>query len=200
MNKRTALIISFLFHPVFVNTFGLLLLLNLHPVIQVVMPSNLKWFYIAFYFIAAALIPTVTVVFLKWWGSVSSILLQNSSERRVPFIITSALLLIMYYFFKQINTSAPIQLFILLCTTLVVSMMIINEYTKISIHMTSLGLLCGIIISFFQYSDIRWILTAAVIICGIVGSARLFAESHTPKQLVYGFGLGFCFTVFFFNH
>jgi hypothetical protein len=198
MDKKIALIISSLFHPVFINTLSLGLLLNLHPVMQVVMPANLKWFYISFYFVVSAFIPSLVIYILKWRGSVSSIQLKHSSERRIPFIITSILLLFTYYLFQKINTSSSIQVFILLCTSLVVSMMIINEYTKISIHMTSMGLLCGIIVSFSQYSDIRLFLLVAIVVSGMVASARLFADSHTIKQLGYGFTLGFCYTILFY--
>lgn len=195
MNKTTAIALSVVFHPVFVNMLALFALMQLHPILAFGMAAKAKWFFMGFFFLSAAVLPLLGIVILRITGGVSSIMLDKPDERRVPYIITSLLLMFTYYLFKEVGAPTILQLFCLVCAAIVVIMLIINTYSKFSIHMASMGLLCGVIYNFHSYMDVRMILAGAVLLTGITASARLFAEAHTFKQLLGGFAVGLLITI-----
>lgn len=173
----------------------MLLFMQLHPVLAVKLNATQQTYFSLFYFAITALVPLLAVLVLRLTGGVSSLLLTQSSERKIPLMITSGATLLLFYLFKQIHAPSPIQLFVLVCAAIVVLLMILNEYAKISIHMASQGLLVGVLLTFYTYYDVRWLLLFFIPIAGITASARLLDEAHTPRQLIYGFLLGLCCTL-----
>lgn len=187
--------VSVVFHPIFVNTAALLLLMRLHPVLALQLNPTQVIYFTLFYFVIVAVIPLFAVLLLRFTGVVSSLLLTQNTERKIPLMITAAAMLFLFYLFKQIHVPAPIQLFVLACAAIVVLLMMVNEYTKISIHMASQGLLLGVVLTFSAYYDIRWLLLFLLPIAGLTATARLLDEAHTPRQLLYGFLVGLCCTL-----
>jgi hypothetical protein len=195
MNRTTAIALSVILHPIFVNMLALFVLMQLHPILAFGMGAKAKWFFLGFFFLSAAILPLLGVVILRITGGVSSIMLDQPDERRVPYIITSLLLMFTFYLFKEVGAPSIIQLFCLVCAAIVVVMLIINTYSKFSIHMASMGLLCGVVYSFSAYTDVRMLLAGAILLTGMTGTARLFADAHTFKQLLGGFIVGLLITI-----
>jgi hypothetical protein len=194
MNKSLSLIISSVFHPVFVNLMGLLSLFVLSPYLRLGVNENAKLFYILFIFISAGIVPVVMVLFLNMLGKVQSVLLEVQEERNIPYLITASIYLIDYYFLSQSqHTPALIRAYVLACACIVVAVVIVNHFYKISVHGASLGALTGVVIStsFFSTIDIRYLLAGVFIISGITLSARLFLFAHTFGQVISGWLLGF---------
>jgi hypothetical protein len=195
MTARVALIVSVIFHPVFVNLFAFLLLFQLHPILAAALSTKAKIFYSLFFFTATAIVPLLSVLILKKGGMIASILLQQAHERRLPYLVTAAMTLVTYYIFQKINAPGALQFFVLICSAIVVTMLLFNQYKKLSIHMASLGLLTGVILIFYPYLEVRALFSVVLIISGITASARLFAEAHTPIELLSGYLIGFSITI-----
>jgi hypothetical protein len=194
MNKSVSLIISSVFHPVFVNLMGLMSLFVLSPYLRLGVNENAKLFYILFIFISSGIVPVVMVLLLKMLGKVQSVLLDVQEERNIPYLITASIYLIDYYFLSQSqHTPTLIRAYVLACACIVVAVVIVNHFYKISVHGASLGALTGVIIStsFFSTIDIRYLLAGVFIVSGITLSARLFLYAHTFGQVITGWLLGF---------
>ena len=194
MNKSLSLIISSVFHPVFVNLMGLLSLFVLSPYLRLGVNENAKLFYILFIFISAGIVPVVMVLLLNMLGKVQSVLLDVQEERNIPYLITASIYLIDYYFLSQSQqTPTLIRAYVLACACIVVAVVIVNHFYKISVHGASLGALTGVVTStsFFSTIDIRYLLAGVFIISGITLSARLFLYAHTLGQVITGWLLGF---------
>ena len=189
-------LVSVVFHPVFVNVAALMLLMYIHPVLHIKLSTTQQLFYILFYFLMAAVIPLLTVLIMRLSGFVKSVYLGESSERRLPLMITSAMLVFLFYTFGRLNAPVSIQLFVLTNAAIAVSLMIWNEYNKISLHMASMGLVCGVLITFSFVFEVRWMLALFFPIAGITATSRLYNQAHTGRQLLYGFLLGLCSTLF----
>jgi hypothetical protein len=196
MSRSIAIAISFVLHPVFINLLAMILLLHLHPVLAYGMSTHAKLFFLGFFFLSGAVFPLLGVVILRVTGGVNSLMLDKPEERRVPYIITALLLMFTFYLFKELGAPTVIQLFCLLCSAIVVVQLIVNNYSKFSIHMASMGLLCGVIITYGTFNDVRLLLIAAILLTGLAGTARLFANAHTSLQLLGGFAVGLLITLF----
>lgn len=192
MKQKAALLISGLFHPVFVNLISLLLLLYCSPYLRFTLRDEAKLFYVLFIFISTGIIPIAIVILLSWMGRVQSILLDVQHERNLPYLITACLYLIDYYFFSQANTPVLIKAYLLACASIVIAVAVINHFYKISIHAASLGALLGMLIAISPNAviDIRWLLAIAVIASGVTLSSRLYLKAHTHGQVYTGLLLG----------
>lgn len=195
MGKNLATAISIAFHPVFVNAFSLYVLLSYHPVLSLSLSATAFWFYMLFLFSATAVIPMVSVLLLRVFGRVKSIQLPNADDRRTPYIVTSIMYLTTYFLFQKIHVPSPVLLFVLLGAAIVVALMVINQFYKISIHMASWGMLTGVLIAFAPYNEMRILIALSILLSGLTASARLFALSHDNKQILAGFTLGLLFTI-----
>lgn len=192
MNKTTALLISVIFHPVFVNLISLVCVIQLNPYLEAGLSTEAKWFYIMYVFITTALIPLFIVVLRKALGFSSSIMLPDSDDRHVPYITASSTYLFGYYLFLRIHAPHPLQAYMLASACVLVLVLIINFFTKISAHATSLGAAVGVLLALNGYAqgDLRWLILVLLLISGFTASARLALEAHNPRQLYMGFGVG----------
>jgi hypothetical protein len=193
MNRNVALGISGLFHPVFVNLFGLLAIVFLSPYLSLGLTPNAKFFYIAFMFVTAGVLPILAVLVMRLLGKVQSVLLDVQDERNIPYLITASVYLFDYYFLSRMHTPSMLRAYILACACIVVAVVIINHFYKISVHGASLGALVAILLTLAQAPlfDLRYTLLLTFIFSGITLSARLFLHAHTFGQVISGWMLGF---------
>lgn len=154
----------------------------------------LMYLFFAFSFLA----PALTVAFLQLRGNVDSVMLEKRSQRVVPSLMTigfGILLLVMLYVKVPIainggpfiyGLAAGSLLTVVLCTILTFSW-------KVSLHAAGMGILSGFLVIYYYHMDYypMWILLLALIMSGVVMSARMYLKLHTLGQLVIGYFIGF---------
>lgn len=192
MNKNTQLVISTLFHPVFINIASLLLLFTLFPSLAA-MSYQSKSTVISVIVSLTAIIPLVLVGLLKITNSISSIQMEDKKDRKWPYIATVMGYIFSFYLLHKVGVSTILLKYLLAGIGIVVSISLINYFWKISVHMASMGALLGLLViaNFDNYIDLRLMIAGIVLISGIVASARLFANAHNIQQIISGFALGF---------
>lgn len=192
MNRTFAFSLSVIFHPVFVNLLSLVLLIQLSPYLDAALTASAKWFYITYIFITTALLPLFVVVARKALGFSPSILLERSDDRHIPYIVTACAYLFGYYLFLRIGSPPPLIAYMLASASIMVLMLIINFFTKISAHATSLGAITGTLIACQAASDydVRLMMVVIFLLSGITASARLALEAHSRMQIYTGFLMG----------
>lgn len=192
MNQRQAFLVSLIFHPVFINVGGLLLLALMFPYLFTSLPQKAKIWLGGIYLLNTVVLPVFLTMTMFYSGKVSTIMLQAKEERKGPYFITSVLCLVTYYLFKNVNLDSYILNYILGCTTILIAVSVINNFYKISAHAAACGGITGLLISSVPYAetDVRIILGVWILLSGLVLSARLFAKSHDPLQIISGFILG----------
>jgi hypothetical protein len=192
MNKNTQLVISTLFHPVFINIASLLFLFTLFPSLAA-MSYQSKSTVISVIVSLTAIIPLVIVGLLKITNSISSIQMEDKKDRKWPYIATVMGYIFSFYLLHKVGVSSILLKYLLAGIGIVVSISLINYFWKISVHMASMGALLGLLViaNFDNYIDLRLMIAGIVLISGIVASARLFANAHNILQIISGFALGF---------
>jgi|TARA_R110000737_G_scaffold342281_1_gene366999 protein-S-isoprenylcysteine O-methyltransferase Ste14 len=210
--KLFAQIISWVFLPLFMPIYALLILMFI-PSREDFLINDDSLYYLPYqnkiavliiYFIFSILAPGLTLLALKSRGIVSTIDIDDRKERLVPLLITAlyCLILFLFFIFKASNAYLPKYIFALpLAGFITISLFAwINMYTKISLHACGAGILTGLIFAYcansiyFNFS----LLMIAVFITGFVLSARMYLNKHTLHQVLYGFG-GSALIVFFIN-
>ena len=194
MNTSLAKVFSFLFHPLLMPSYLFLVLLSLFPTLF--RHQQLIWLFLGIIGILTFIVPIWMVFFLKHLGFVSSIYLENKKERTLPFAITTIIYAATSFFLLSLEIDVfnvlPKIMFLITFSILVSSS--ITYFWKISVHAIGISGILGVItrIAFsVQSLELLIFLMIGIILSGLVMSARLHLNSHTPKQIYIGFGVGF---------
>lgn len=209
MLRFLAKTISVIFHPLLALTYMLLLLLLVNPYLFGVNSVGGRSQLILLIFLSTFVIPAFSVIMMKFLGMVSSIELPTKQERIGPYIIAGVFYLWMFINFKN-NAMIPMAYttFVLGATIALFVGFFINIFSKISTHAIGMGgLIAMIVITMMQFSyesftlntatfgtlqlSMNLVLMIAVVLAGIVGTARLLLKAHEPNDLFGGYLVGF---------
>ena len=190
--NKAAKIISFIFHPVFIPLYGLILIF-FTPTVYSYIPLPVKRLLLLTVSINNIILPLILLLFLKARNHILSWEMENKRERVLPLFIATILYAITSYIIIKIPTPAFIRTYFIGIFFISSLITIINNWWKISIHAAALGALTALalMLSFWMYHSIIWPLVIIIIVAGLILSSRLKLNSHTPAQIWFGFLLGF---------
>ncbi|MFH0866880.1 MAG: hypothetical protein V1904_11845 [Bacteroidota bacterium] len=193
METRLTKIISFLFHPVFVPVYGLLLLFNMKSHFSFGLILKARLLILSFVFVTTVLFPLLIAALMKRQGFIESYQMKSREERRFPYLITAVFYFVTYQMLRQMQLPEIYSFYFMGATLLLAMVVIINIWWKISIHMVGLGgisgMLCGLALALS--CDMTFLISSVFLISGIVGYARLKSETHKPSEVYCGFLAGF---------
>ncbi len=188
-----AKIISYIFHPLFIPTYIVVFLVYQFPYEFADITDwklKLKVFSI---FWMTAFFPAFAV-FLLWKLKLSeSIFLRTQKERIIPYFVTMFFYWWMYYLSKnQTDQPEVLKFFYFGIFWSSIIGVIINNFIKISLHTIGAGsaLMALILFSFYYQTNLGLAISCAVILTGIIASARLLVSNHTILEICSGLGLG----------
>lgn len=192
--KKTANIISHLFHPLLMATYGcLIVFFGLTDTIYFIFtPFKLKLVLTFTIFAFTCLLPVLNLLILYKLGYVSSLMIENRKERTFPLLMTALCYFGLFYMVYDFNIWPAIKLFILGGGLCIFFAAIITLRWQISAHMIGIGGLIGALLAicYFMQMPILMAISLCVIIAGGIGFARLKLNAHTPAQVYIGFIFG----------
>lgn len=191
MEARLAKIISYLFHPLLMPTYGFLIIFSSENFITTSWSRKLIVIGITFTF--TFLLPTVNALLLLKMGRIKSLEMEESSERFLPYFSTALYFFALVYLFHSVELPSVFIALILGAGVSIVLTWLINFKWKISAHAIGIGGMIGATIGFTLRTgmDLRYMLLMVILCAGLVGYARLKLNAHDPAQVYTGFGLGF---------
>ena len=185
-------IITYIFQPLLIPTYGIILLMQLS--LSQLFPTSYRLFAIAGTVLFTCILPSLPILFMMKNRQISDIFISKREERTMPYLF-SLLAYIFWVLFLWRTLQFPME-FVLLAIGSIVSvvlMVFINLKWKISAHTAGMGGLIGGIfgVAFVAAINPVWIITAAIIIAGLVAISRILLKAHTLSQVIGGFFLGF---------
>jgi len=208
ISRFLAYFVSVVFHPLLMLTYMLIILLLVNPYLFGASIIASKDVFVLVVFLSTFLIPAFSVFMMKALGLVSSMELKDKQERIGPYILTGVFYL---WVFRNLldNPDIPqaFKIFALGATIGLFLSFFVNLFSKVSMHGAGIGGLLGMVVittlkfsyesfvfeigdSAFQMS-MHTLLIFVILICGAVGTARLFLGAHDPRDLYGGFAIGF---------
>ncbi len=204
----SAQVLSVVAHPLLVPTYALLILLGTNPYIFGVHTAAAKVPLVLLVFISTCVIPTFSVVMMRMLGLVKSVALRDRHDRIGPYVLTGTFYLWLVINFLH-NNDIP-RLYAAFMLGASISLFIaffLNAFTKVSTHAVGMGGLLAIVLlamatyelDYFTLTIGGWgpwyvhmnvILMIAILVSGLVGSARLYLRAHIPSQLWPGYLIG----------
>ena len=192
MTTSLAKMISAILHPLLVPTYALLIMINLQTHSILALPVNFRYIIVGIVFLATFVIPSIIIFLLLKLKRINSLQMDTRQERVLPMIIIAISFYTTYYLLKQTSITGIMTLFMVGATMLVLIALIVNYITKISLHLTALGGVFGTFLgmAIIFHFDLSILLYIIIFVIGIVASARLKLNAHTPLQVYGGFLLG----------
>lgn len=187
-------IISFVFHPLLMMTYGVALAL-LFTYLSIY-PLTMKWLIAGGTFFTTAVIPGLFIWLMVRNGAARDIELSNRKERVVPYLIfITSIMVCLFFLYKMLMPFWLMTMFVGACIALIISLCI-NFFWKISAHALGIGGLLGGIMGVARIHMINpyWAFIVVFLVAGLLGTSRIILKRHTPMQVYAGFSLGFICT------
>ena len=193
METRIAKLISYLFHPLLMPTYGFAIIFFSNNYISTFTSSSVKLIILSITFIFTFLLPTVNALVLLKMGRIKSLEMETLNERIIPYTSAALYYFALYYLFYNAEFPNIFKILILGAAISVLLTLLISLKWKISAHTIGIGGIAGASLGIIYrlQLDLHFILMISILFSGIVGYARLKLNSHTPAQVYSGFVLGF---------
>lgn len=191
--KVTAAVLSYIFHPIFIPLYAVWFIAYVHPSYLSGFSNGLRLRTILIVLQNAVFYPLFCVLLLKGVGFISSLFLRTQKDRIIPYIASGIFFFWTFTVYKQETYFPTILPSFMLGVFLASSgALLANIYFKISMHAIGVGGLVGlfIVITGTNTMLMTWPLSAALLIAGLVCSARLLISDHTAKDIYSGLAIG----------
>ena len=197
---RIEKLISVLFHPVFIPTMTVFLVIKQYS--NIIILENQAMIIFIGTLIFSMFLPLVNVFFLLFLKKINSLEMQKKEERYLPLLFAIASMLVGYYVLKDIFNYAPIMKSIYLGAiyTLIPALLITKKW-KISLHMLAIGGACGVFFSLeILFGNSLYTLFSFIFTSGVLGYSRFTLKAHNLNQIYTGYILGnvvMCLSIFY---
>lgn len=145
-------------------------------------------------------LPMIGISVLHHYGLISDKRLDKPQERLWPYAISILCYIAAASYLHYIHSPLWFTMFAVGGLMSLVITAIVNNWWKISAHATGIG---GVVALVYQIHvqglsafELYWVLCIAILLAGVVGTARLILKCHTVAQVLMGFANGYaCVTL-----
>lgn len=190
MSRQLALLFSYLFHPSLMPMAGTFAMVYTLPHY---IPKNTIYVLLLSVFLSTYILPLLVSLVLLRLSIIPSLHLETSKSRRLPYLLAAAF----YYFGAKFVLELPLPIlfysFLLGASVLLLVFFLLLSLMKLSAHMAGLGGIMALLTFMAHVYQINliWPMAATALAAGLVGTARLSLEAHTPAEVYVGFVLAF---------
>ncbi len=187
--RYPAVLISWLFHPVFVPVYLVLFMVFVHPYLFAGFSEWDKVKVVIQAFVMFTFFPVVTVLLLKALNFIGSFYLRTQKDRIIPFIACGIWYFWIWYVWRNLP-DYPKESVALTFAVFVASWLglMFNIYMKVSMHAIAMGTAMTFILMLSLRGSVNpgIYLSVAVFCTGLVATARLIVSDHTEKEVYAG--------------
>lgn len=189
---RFSKFLSYILHPLVIPTFATVALLMRRDIYSIVLPLQLRLWYLSVVFAFTWLIPASAVYILLRIKAIYSVEMSGRGERTLPLLIASASYMALLFFVKSSNIP-PLFLFVVYSATFaLLAGLLINMFYKISLHTLGWGAFVATLISISlrMGMPLLTLICVSVLLAGLAGYARLKENAHNVTQVYLGYIAG----------
>jgi hypothetical protein len=192
IETKVARVISYVFHPLFIPSYVLLILMNINSFLSRSLPFTYKMTLVGVVFLTTVLSPLFLTWMLYRLRIISSVFMTRKEERIYPILTISVFYYLTYFLLRGIHISTIFSYYMLGVTLLAILSLAANFYRKISLHMIGIGSFTGLFLglSLNFGINLNTEVFAGILLAGIIGFARLKSNSHQPAEIYSGFAMG----------
>ena len=191
--RIAAKLVSYVFHPVFIPVYIIAFLLYVHPYLFAGFAKWDKTLVMIQSFIMFTFFPIVTVLLLKALKFINTINLHSQRDRIIPYVACGIWYFWIWYVWRNLPDYPREAIVFALAIFIASSIgLIANIYMKVSMHAISMGVMTAFILllALNQPISLGIYISLALLIAGLVCTARFIVSDHTPKEVYGGLLLG----------
>ncbi len=188
-------IISFVFQPILMPTFGMILLLFTD--IYAFYPSSWKWISVVGTLLFTGVLPAVPILIMMRKGEVHDLYISKKEQRTLPYLFSLLAYTFWTLFIYRVLQFPNFITFMAAGSTLsILIITLINTKWKISAHLSGIGGVAGGVFAVcYQLGLMPMALFVGVLFASaLTAVSRVELKAHTPAQTIAGFSLGFLAT------
>lgn len=191
MNKLAAKIISIALHPIAMPSFLMLALFNSGTLVSFY-PASVKLRIFLLIFVYTFALPLLMLPIFLRQRLVKTIHMFNHTERIIPFLFAFLFYAFSVYTLMGIQGLWVVKMFMLASSIAVFITLAVSFFWKISAHMVGMGGATGflLVLNLRLGADILEFMILALLLSGVVGTARLSLDEHSPSQIYTGYFVG----------
>ena len=187
--KISSKIISYLFHPLLMPTWMVVLLLYTNPYSFAGMPYSVV---VAIVCINTFMFPLISILLMRKLGFVEDLEMPENKQRILPLVATIVFYVWAYLAIRKVNFPYMMGVFMMGTLASLFISFFINVFYKLSLHMVGMsGALTAIMfLLLFSQTDLSYFFLIMIVITGAVATARLYLNAHTLQEVYAGFIVG----------
>lgn len=192
-----ARILSIALQPIFIPTYGFILLTCYDPALSN-LPMSAKAMIWLIALLTTCLIPATVIGIGLKSGLISDSYISNRKQRPIPYLFTILGYVLCILWLHRIGIDLFYTAPLVGAIIGLLIMLPINYFWKISAHLSAIGGLCGGVFTFALINGTTPIISfiGLVLLCGVLGWARMELKAHTFGQVCCGWLNGFlCVTI-----
>lgn len=187
MLKAVARLFSYLFHPLLLLTYLLLIVMNVNPYLFGSIDFTWHSLTLIQIFFSTALLPGVAILVMERLGIIESLGMHDKQDRIGPYIASGIFYL---WIFVNVRDNGEIPLvyrtFVLAATIALFLSFLINLVQKVNIHAVSAGVFLSsviVMLATFSYTlvSMTTVLMIAILLTGMVGTSQLLLHHHSSE-------------------
>jgi hypothetical protein len=188
-----AKIISYIFHPLFIPVYLSWLIVKTQSYLFAAFSEWEKTIFIARFGVMYIMFPLVSVLLMKALGFISSIQLKTQRDRIIPYIVCMIYYWWMWYVLHN-QPEFPHQCAVLSFAIFLASVggLMANIIMKVSMHAMAAGIMAAFVmlLGFSQDINFGFYISIAILLAGVICTARFIDSDHTPKEVYAGLFIG----------
>ena len=187
-----ARIISIILQPIFIPSYGVILLTMYDPMLSTI-PLSAKSLIWLIVFFATGIIPASIIGVGMKFGGVSDSFISDRKERPIPFFLTFLSYLFGAICLWRLGLDSFYIAPIIGAAVSILVILPINHFWKISAHLSGMGGLFGGVFAFaviYAKTPILLLVTI-IVLSGILGWSRMELKAHSLGQVCCGWLNGF---------
>ena len=185
-------IISYVFHPLFFPVYIAYFIYTVRAYEFAGLDPRRKMLTLLLIAISCTLMPLVSVLLLRALNFIDSIYLKTQKDRIIPYIISLTFYFAVWIYFKKNHFETDLVRMALGIFNASVAGFLLNIVMKVSMHAIAVGVMTTFvsILTFTETVNLSLYLSVALLISGLVCTARLIVSDHRPKEIYIGFIAG----------
>ncbi|NVK05529.1 MAG: hypothetical protein HWD92_11945 [Flavobacteriia bacterium] len=198
MSLRFAQILSYILHPAIIPSLGAFLILNVIP--EHITSEQIRYT-TAFVFLSTYIVPAAFSLIMRQMGMIQSLHMSDAKDRRYPFMVS--IVFFAFTGYTLYNNGVAMEIVAVLAASAVTLLIFLAflSVTKLSVHLAGMGGLTATVLylSYTYHLMLLETLALAVLLSGLLGTARLKLKAHTTFQILSGYGIGLACTFIAFH-
>lgn len=190
--KQFHKVISFVFQPLLMPTFGIIMLLFTN--LALFYTDIWKWFALGGTFLFTAILPATPILMMMRKGQIRDLYISKREQRTFPYLFS----LLAYIFWTIFMWRVlQVQFFIVAMgvgsVLSIIIITLVNMKWKISAHLSGIGGLTGGVFAYCYVMAVNpvWLMILMLVISALTALSRIELKAHTPTQTLAGFTVGF---------